>query len=127
MVDTFDPGQAEQNWQGVTLTLSAAEQISNLIAGKANILGLRLGVKKSGCAGFAYDLSLAEEDAKTDTDFIYESEGARVYVPQDAIAYIDGTQIDYVSEGINKVFKFNNPKAANSCGCGESFGTVKDS
>ena len=119
MIDTFDPNDIETAWQGVLLTESAAKQIATLSQDKANIIGLKLAVKKSGCAGFAYVISLAEELASD--DLIYQHHGSKVVVPADSMPYIDGTEIDYVSEGVNKVFKFNNPKATNACGCGESF------
>ena len=122
MVDIFNPSQTQQNWQGLTITASAAQQINRLIANNVTLQGMRLSVKKSGCAGFAYDLSLAKTD--DNNDFVYENEGAKVFVPQDAMAYVDGTRVDYVSEGVNKIFKFDNPKATNACGCGESFSAV---
>lgn len=122
MVDIFNPSQTKKNWQGLTITSSAAQQINRLIANNATLQGMRLSVKKSGCAGFAYVLSLAK--ANENNDFVYENEGAKVYVPEDAMPYVDGTRVDYVSEGVNQIFKFDNPKATNACGCGESFSAV---
>ena len=122
MVDTFNPCSDVNNWQGLTITSSAANQIKQLIANNETLQGMRLGIKKSGCAGFAYDLAFAKTDESY--DFSYENEGAKVFVPQDAMPYVDGTVVDYVSEGVNKVFKFDNPNATNACGCGESFSAV---
>ena len=81
--------------------------------------GLQL-VKQSGCAGFAYVLDLTREPA--DDDLLFERDGAKLYVPLKAMPFIDGTTVDYVREGLNQIFKFNNPKAQHACGCGESFG-----
>ncbi len=122
MVDTFNPSQEKPNWQGLTITSSAAKQINQLIANNETLQGMLLSVKKSGCAGFAYDLAFAKIGESY--DFVYENEGAKVFVPENAMPYVDGTKVDYVNEGINKVFKFDNPKATNACGCGESFSAV---
>ncbi|MFZ1874992.1 MAG: Fe-S cluster assembly scaffold SufA, partial [Chania sp.] len=84
------------------------------------VLGLRLGVKQSGCAGFAYVLDLTREPAADDLRF--ERDGAVLYVPLKAMPFIDGTTVDFVRDGLNQIFKFNNPRAQNACGCGESFG-----
>jgi Fe-S cluster assembly protein SufA len=123
MVDTFNPSQDDDNWQGLTITCSAAKQINHLIANNKTLQGMRLGVKKSGCAGFAYDLAFAV--AGESYDYFYETDGAKVFVPQDAMPYVDGTVVDYVSEGVNKLFKFDNPRATDACGCGESFSAVR--
>ncbi|KFC89840.1 SufA family iron-sulfur cluster assembly iron binding protein [Leclercia adecarboxylata ATCC 23216 = NBRC 102595] len=84
------------------------------------MLGVRLAVKTTGCAGFGYVLDTVSEPAKD--DLLFEQDGARLYVPLQAMPFIDGTEVDYVREGLNQLFKFNNPKAQNECGCGESFG-----
>ncbi|MEQ9885571.1 Fe-S cluster assembly scaffold SufA [Pectobacterium zantedeschiae] len=110
----------ENVWQGLTLTDSAVKQIKNLMKQDEAVQGLRLGVKQSGCAGFGYVLDLVQE-FETD-DLIFERDGAKLYVPLKAMPFIDGTELDFVREGLNQIFKFNNPRAQHACGCGESFG-----
>ncbi|AFP84701.1 Fe-S cluster assembly scaffold SufA [secondary endosymbiont of Ctenarytaina eucalypti] len=110
----------EYVWRGLTLTDAAARQIRRLVENNPSMLGLRLNVKHSGCAGFVYVLEHASQDAGSDR--LYEHKGARLYVALKAMPFIDGTELDYVHEGLNHVFKFNNPKAQFACGCGESFG-----
>lgn len=117
-VETFS--LEENTWQGLQLSASAARQIITLTGQDQSMLGLRLGVKQSGCAGFGYVLDkVTELDSQ---DLLFERDGARLYVPLKAMPFIDGTELDYVQEGLNHVFKFNNPKAQHACGCGESFG-----
>ncbi|MBA0171101.1 Fe-S cluster assembly scaffold SufA [Pectobacterium versatile] len=110
----------ENVWQGLTLTESAVKQIKNLMKQDEAVQGLRLGVKQSGCAGFGYELDLVQE-FETD-DLVFERDGAKLYVPLKAMPFIDGTELDFVREGLNQIFKFNNPRAQHACGCGESFG-----
>ncbi|KFX07823.1 MULTISPECIES: Fe-S cluster assembly scaffold SufA [Pectobacterium] len=110
----------ENVWQGLTLTDSAVKQIKNLMTQDEAVQGLRLGVKQSGCAGFGYVLDLVQE-FETD-DLVFERDGAKLYVPLKAMPFIDGTELDFVREGLNQIFKFNNPRAQHACGCGESFG-----
>jgi len=116
--ETFDP--TEFAWRGLSLTPSAAAHIRDLVSKKEGTLGVRLAVKTTGCAGFGYVLDTVSEPAKD--DLLFEQDGARLYVPLQAMPFIDGTEVDYVREGLNQLFKFNNPKAQNECGCGESFG-----
>ena len=79
-----------------------------------------MNVKPSGCAGFAYALSFAkDEPIEGDLEFIYQ--GASIFVPEKAMPYLDGTEVDFISEGLNQMFKYNNPNVENACGCGESF------
>ena len=115
---TFNP--EDFTWQGLTMTPAAAEHIRALIAQKPGLLGVRLGIKQTGCAGFGYVLDTVTEPK--DDDLLFENEGARLYVSLQAMPFIDGTEVDYVREGLNQIFKFNNPKAQHECGCGESFG-----
>ncbi|QCR37855.1 Fe-S cluster assembly scaffold SufA [Nissabacter sp. SGAir0207] len=110
----------ENIWQGLTLTETAAQQIKKLVEQDPEIKGLQLAVKQSGCAGFGYVLDLTKNPA--DDDLVFELDGARLYVPLKAMPFIDGTEVDFVREGLNQIFKFNNPKAQHACGCGESFG-----
>ncbi|MER5140574.1 Fe-S cluster assembly scaffold SufA [Serratia marcescens] len=110
----------ENVWQGISLSDSAVRQITKLMQQDPQVKGLQLGVKQSGCAGFAYVLDLTREPA--DDDLLFERDGAKLYVPLKAMPFIDGTTVDYAREGLNQIFKFNNPKAQHACGCGESFG-----
>ncbi|MDY0970971.1 Fe-S cluster assembly scaffold SufA [Siccibacter turicensis] len=115
---TFDPN--DPGWQGLTLTPDAAAHIRHLVEQKPGLLGVRLGIKQTGCAGFGYVLDTVTEPRED--DLVFEVDGARLWVPLDAMPFIDGTEVDYVREGLNQIFKFNNPKAQHECGCGESFG-----
>ncbi|EEB45133.1 FeS assembly scaffold SufA [Providencia alcalifaciens DSM 30120] len=117
-VETFSLD--ENSWQGVSLTPNAAKQINKLVLQTPNSKGLSLGVKQSGCAGFGYVFEMIENP--TDDHLLFELDGAHLYVPKQAMPFIDGTVVDYVQEGLNHIFKFNNPKAQHACGCGESFG-----
>lgn len=114
---TFNP--ADFAWRGISLTPAAAAHVCEL-AVKQGVLGIRLGIKTSGCAGFAYALDTVTEP-KAD-DLLFEVDGAKLWVPLQAMPFIDGTEVDYVREGLNQIFKFHNPKAQHECGCGESFG-----
>ena len=82
-------------------------------------LGLRLAVKKTGCSGFAYVVNYADDIAADDV--VFEDRGVKVIVDRDSLSYIDGTEVDFVKQGLNEAFKFRNPKAKGECGCGESF------
>lgn len=115
---TFDP--KEFTWHGLTMTPAAAGHIRQLVSNQPGIQGLRLAVKQTGCAGFGYVLDTVSEPHKD--DLLFDVEGARLWVPLEAMPFIDGTEVDYVREGLNQIFKFNNPKARHECGCGESFG-----
>ena len=115
---SFDPN--EFAWQGVTITPDAATHIRKLVSQQPGLLGVRLGIKQTGCAGFGYVLDTVKEPHKD--DLLFEAEGAKLWVPLSAMPFIDGTEVDYVREGLNEIFKFNNPKAQHECGCGESFG-----
>ncbi|ANI29392.1 iron-sulfur cluster assembly scaffold protein [Yersinia entomophaga] len=110
----------DNDWQGVTITDSAAAQIARLMQQDPEVKGLHLGVKQSGCAGFAYVMDMAKNPAND--DLVFEHGEAKIFVPLKAMPFIDGTEVDYVREGLNQIFKFNNPKAQHACGCGESFG-----
>ncbi|UAJ65930.1 iron-sulfur cluster assembly accessory protein [Candidatus Schneideria nysicola] len=109
----------KNNWCGLIISESAQKRILYLIENKPNILGLRLDIKKSGCAGFIYVLTTVLQEHKD--DLIYENNGAKFFIKKDIMPLIDGTKVDYVQEGLNYMFKFNNPKAQNFCGCGISF------
>jgi len=103
----------------ITLTPSAAERVKNHLHQKSGAMGLRLGVKKTGCSGFAYVVDYA--DAPASNDVVFEDQGVKVVVDKDSLAYLDGTQVDYVRKGLNESFQFHNPNVKDECGCGESF------
>jgi iron-sulfur cluster assembly protein len=103
----------------IKLTQSAAEQISGYMATQEGAVGLRFGVKNAGCSGFAYTVDMTNEIH--DSDEIFESHGVKVIVDKSHLEQIDGTQIDYESDGFASAFKFKNPKVVDECGCGESF------
>ena len=103
----------------VTLTPSAAERVRSFLEKRGSGVGLRLGVKKTGCSGFAYVVNSADEVASGDV--VFEDRGVRVIVDPDSLRYVDGTEIDFVRQGLNEAFKFRNPNVRGECGCGESF------
>lgn len=103
----------------VTLTEKAAKHVANYIARRGKGVGLRLGVRTSGCSGMAYKLEFADEVSNDDITF--ESHGITVLVDPKSLPYLDGTELDYAREGLNEGFKFNNPNVKDACGCGESF------
>ena len=103
----------------IALTPSAVEYVKSFLARRGKGEGLRLGVKKSGCSGFAYVLDFA--DSINADDVVYEQDGVKVIVAADSLSFLDGMELDYVREGLNSFFKFNNPNVKDSCGCGESF------
>ncbi|MBK8522820.1 MAG: iron-sulfur cluster assembly protein IscA [Betaproteobacteria bacterium] len=104
---------------GVTLTEKAAKHVSNYIAKRGKGVGLRLGVRTSGCSGMAYKLEFADEIAADDITF--QSHGVTVLIDPKSLPYLEGTELDYAREGLNEGFKFNNPNVKDACGCGESF------
>ncbi|MFP3013639.1 MAG: Fe-S cluster assembly scaffold SufA [Arsenophonus sp.] len=107
-------------WQGLTMTDKAAAQINNLMKKNPDSQGLSLKIKQSGCAGFSYVIALIDNPTKE--YLLFEHNGAKLFVPLKTMPFIDGIEVDYVHDGLNQIFKFNNPKAQHACGCGESFG-----
>nr|WP_314593199.1 iron-sulfur cluster assembly protein IscA [uncultured Neisseria sp.] len=103
----------------ITITENAAKHINNYLTKRGKGLGVRLGVKTSGCSGMAYNLEFVDE--VNEDDLIFEEYGARVYIDPKSLVYLDGTQVDYTKEGLQEGFKFENPNVKDSCGCGESF------
>jgi iron-sulfur cluster assembly protein len=108
-----------ENTMAVTLTERAARHVADFISKRGKGIGLRLGVRTTGCSGMAYKLEFADTVNPDDQQF--ESHGVRILVDPKSLAYIDGTELDFVREGLNEGFRFNNPKEKNRCGCGESF------
>ena len=103
----------------VSLTESAARQISKQLDGRGHGVGLRLGVKEAGCTGYAYTLGFV--DKLEEGDAVFEQHGVKVIVSEKDVPYLKGIELDYSREGINEAFKFNNPNVKDQCGCGESF------
>jgi iron-sulfur cluster assembly protein IscA len=103
----------------ITLTDKAATHVQNFLAKRGKGVGLRLGVRTSGCSGMAYMLEFVD-DLNPD-DHTFESHGVKVIVDPKSLPYIDGTELDFAREGLNEGFKFNNPNVKDACGCGESF------
>jgi iron-sulfur cluster assembly protein len=103
----------------ITLTLAAAERVKNFIASRGKGLGLRLGVRKTGCSGFAYVINYADESAAS--DLVFEDRGIKVFVDPESLPLINGTTVDFVKQGLNEAFRFHNPNIKGECGCGESF------
>ncbi|MEE6031617.1 MULTISPECIES: iron-sulfur cluster assembly protein IscA [Avibacterium] len=103
----------------VTLTESAANRVKTFLANRGKGIGLRLGIKTSGCSGLAYVLEFV--DTLNEDDQVFEDHGVKVIVDTKSLVYLNGTQLDFVKEGLNEGFKFSNPNVKDECGCGESF------
>ncbi len=103
----------------ISLTDSAADRVRTHLLKRGAGLGLRVGIKKTGCSGFAYVVNYADEILPDDA--VFEASGVKVIVDRDSLSLIDGTIVDFVKEGLNEAFRFQNPKAKGECGCGESF------
>ncbi|MDX3894053.1 MULTISPECIES: iron-sulfur cluster assembly protein IscA [Pusillimonas] len=103
----------------ITLTQTAAQHISRYLEKRGKGLGLRLGVRTTGCSGMAYKLEYVDEPDPQ--DHVFENHGVKVFVDPKSLAYLEGTQLDYGREGLNEGFKFTNPNEKATCGCGESF------
>jgi len=103
----------------ITMTLPAAEHVASFLANRGKGIGLRLGVKTSGCSGMAYVLEFV--DALNDDDQVFIDNKVKIIVDEKSLVYLDGTELDFVKEGLNEGFKFNNPNIDDQCGCGESF------
>ena len=103
----------------ITLTDSAANRVRTYLDKRGSGVGLRLGVTLTGCSGYSYIINYADEIA--DSDVVFEDKGITVIVDPDALKLIDGTEVDFVKNGLNEAFSFRNPNIAGECGCGESF------
>ena len=103
----------------ISLTDSAATRVRSFLAQRGHGVGLRLGVRRSGCNGWAYTIDYA--DSVTAEDIVFEHGGVKVIVAADNLELIDGTEVDFIKEGLNEAFKFRNPNVKGECGCGESF------
>lgn len=105
----------------VFLTPAAHERVRRFLDGNPGVLGLRFGVRRTGCSGWGYEVDLAREAREGDA--VFEQDGVRIYVDAESLPLVDGTTIDYVRRGLNHEFAFANPNAVAECGCGESFTT----
>ncbi len=103
----------------ISVSASAARHIQRSLSKRGTGIGLRLAVKTSGCSGLAYALEFVDSALPEDVSF--ESNGVKVLVDPKSLAFLDGTELDFVREGLNEGFKFNNPNVKANCGCGESF------
>ncbi|HEX5312894.1 iron-sulfur cluster assembly protein IscA [Aquabacterium sp.] len=103
----------------VELTEAAVRHITRYLTRRGKGVGIRLGVKTTGCSGLAYKIEFADEIEPE--DIVFEQQGVKILVDPKSLPYIDGTQLDFVREGLNEGFKFNNPNERDRCGCGESF------
>ena len=105
----------------IALAPAALARIRSYLAGSPDALGLRFGVKRTGCSGWGYLADLARDQRHGDT--VFEQDGVRIFVDADSLALVDGTEIDFLKQGLNEQFTFRNPNVAAECGCGESFTT----
>jgi iron-sulfur cluster assembly protein len=103
----------------ITLTEAAARHVSRYLIKRGKGIGVRLGVKTTGCSGLAYKLEYADDMLAEDV--VFEHQGVKVLVDPKSLPYLDGTELDFVREGLNEGFKFRNPRERDRCGCGESF------
>ncbi len=104
---------------GISITAAAAKHVSGQISGRGGALGIRVGVKTSGCSGLAYVLEFVDRPAVEDV--IFENHGVKVFVDPKSLIYLNGTELDFVKEGLNSGLEFRNPNVSAECGCGESF------
>ena len=103
----------------ITITDAAAQHVASQLASRGKGLGIRLGVTTSGCSGMAYVLEFVDEPVPEDS--VFEAHGVKVFIDPKSLVYLDGTELDFVREGLNEGLQFRNPNVAGECGCGESF------
>ena len=103
----------------ISLTNNAATRVKTYLESRGKGIGLRLGITKTGCSGYSYVVNYADE--LDDADIVFEDKGVKVVVDADALPLVDGTEVDFVKNGLNEAFSFRNPNIAGECGCGESF------
>ncbi|NQW65792.1 MAG: iron-sulfur cluster assembly protein IscA [Burkholderiales bacterium] len=103
----------------VSMTEAAARHVNKYLAQRGKGVGVRLGVKTTGCSGLAYKLEYVDDLGNE--DIVFEAQGLKILIDPKSLAYLDGTELDFVREGLNEGFKFNNPNERDRCGCGESF------
>ncbi len=103
----------------VSLTQPAADRVKAYLDARGKGIGLRVGIKKTGCSGYAYVVNYADD--VNDSDIVFEDHGVKVIVDEKSLELIDGTEVDFVKQGLNEAFRFRNPNVTGECGCGESF------
>jgi iron-sulfur cluster assembly protein len=103
----------------ISMTPAAVQHVSRYLDKRGSGFGIRVGVRTSGCSGMAYVLEFV--DGKEPEDHVYDMDGVNVVIDPKSLVYLDGTELDFVKEGLNEGFKFNNPNVRSECGCGESF------
>jgi iron-sulfur cluster assembly protein len=103
----------------ITMTAAAAQRAKSFLQQRGKGAGIRLGVKTTGCSGLAYVMEFVDQVEETDT--VFDADGVRIIIDGKSLAYLDGTEVDYVKQGLNEGFEFTNPNAKGECGCGESF------
>lgn len=103
----------------IKISDAAAQRANSFLVNRGRGLGLRLGVKTTGCSGLAYVLEFVDE--LNDDDEVFEDNGVKIIIDAKSLVYLDGTELDFAKEGLNEGFQFNNPNANGECGCGESF------
>lgn len=104
---------------GIKISDAAAKRAASFLQNRGSGLGLRLGVKTTGCSGLAYVLEFVDDLNSDDT--VFEEKGVKIIIDGKSLVYLDGTELDFAKEGLNEGFQFNNPNASGECGCGESF------
>jgi len=107
----------------IQITAAARQRMQNFLAERPEAAGVRFGVRKTGCSGYAYIVEIAENVAADDR--VIEQDGVKLVVDKKSIPYVDGTEIDFARSGLNASFVFRNPNVTGECGCGESF-TVEE-
>lgn len=103
----------------ITITEAAASRVATFLENRGKGIGLRLGVRTSGCSGMAYVLEFVDE--LNEEDQVFEQKGVKIIIDPKSLVYLDGTELDFAKEGLNEGFQFNNPNVSSECGCGESF------
>lgn len=107
----------------ITLTESAVKRVEEMVAKREAAIGLRIGVTESGCSGYSYAMDFAE--SVNDNDIVIDQGSIKIIIDETSMPILDGVELDFVKQGLNQNFKFNNPNVISSCGCGESFSTTK--
>jgi len=103
----------------IQLSDTAASRVQSFLRGRGKGIGLRLGVKTTGCSGLAYVIEYVDE--LQDDDEVFETKGVKIVVDRKSLVFLDGTEVDFAKVGLNEGFQFKNPNAKDACGCGESF------
>jgi iron-sulfur cluster assembly protein len=103
----------------ISLTQPAADRVRSYLDARGKGIGLRVGIKKTGCSGYAYVVNYADDIGESDV--VFEDHGVKVVVDKQSLELIDGTEVDFIKEGLNEAFRFHNPNVTGECGCGESF------